>query len=173
MDIKIIKVGYLETNCYILIKNGKCLVIDPGDDYEKIKKAIGNNSVSAILITHNHYDHIGALKSLINEYNMPVISKNNLEEKEYIIDNFKFDVIYTSGHTDDSLTYYFKNEQIMFTGDFLFKETIGRTDLETGNDHEMFKSLEKIKKYDDNVVIYPGHGDNSTLGFEKKHNPFM
>ena len=79
----------------------------------------------------------------------------------------------TKGHTTDSVTYYFYLDNIMFTGDFIFKETIGRTDLETGNMNEMKISLEKIKSYDDSIIIYPGHGDITNLGYEKENNIWL
>ena len=102
MNIHTVIVGPLEENCYILEKENKVLVIDPGDEIEKIKKAIGSKEVLGVLITHNHFDHVGAL-SYFNKKN--IYSFNNLEEKEYIIDSFKFDVIFTPGHSIDSVSY--------------------------------------------------------------------
>ena len=149
MDIKIVVTGFLQENCYILKddKNKECLVIDPGDDYELIKKEISNYKVLKVLLTHNHFDHVGALEELVNDYKVEVLKKDNLEEKEYSINNFNFKVIYTPGHTTDSVTYHFETENVMFTGDFLFKGTIGRTDLPTGNIADMKNSLNKIKNY--------------------------
>lgn len=169
MEIKIVKVGYLQTNCYILKKNDNIIIIDPGDEYEKIKKEIDKN-VSAILITHNHFDHIGALKQFKN---VKIYDYNNLKEQNYNIDGFKFKVIYTKGHTNDSISFYFKEEKVMFTGDFVFKNSIGRTDLETGSNEEMKKSIEKLKEYPSNITLYPGHGDKTTLENEIKINPFF
>jgi glyoxylase-like metal-dependent hydrolase (beta-lactamase superfamily II) len=71
------------------------------------------------------------------------------------------------------VTYYFKKNKIMFTGDFLFKGTIGRCDLEGGNIRKMEESLRIIKEYDNDIKIYPGHGDSSILGDEKKNNPYL
>ena len=160
MEINKVVVGMLETNCYILKKNNKCLVIDPGDEHDKIEKIIGNNEVVGVIITHYHFDHIGAL----NKFDETIIlDRHNLEEKEYNISNFKFDVIYTPGHKEDSITIYFKEDKIMFTGDFIFKGAIGRTDLKGGNDIDMINSLNKIDKYDKDIIIYPGHGDKTTL----------
>ena len=160
MQINRVIVGDLETNCYILIKDDKCLVIDPGDEIDEIKEEISNKKIVGVIVTHYHFDHIGALnyfdKSLI-------LDKNNLEEKEYDIDGFKFEIIYTPGHKEDCITIYFKEENIMFTGDFIFEGTIGRMDLEGGNPLDMKKSLEKIKKYNKNIKVYPGHGDYTHL----------
>jgi hypothetical protein len=77
-------VGPLETNCYILSIDNKCLVIDPGDEYNKIKEVIGNNDVLGVIVTHYHFDHIGALDNFNKSL---ILDKNNLEEKEYNIDN--------------------------------------------------------------------------------------
>ncbi|MBE6139777.1 MAG: MBL fold metallo-hydrolase [Firmicutes bacterium] len=160
MQVNRLVVGDLETNCYILINNNKCLIIDPGDEYEKIKNEVSNKEVVGVIITHHHFDHIGAL----NYFNKSLIlDKSNLEEKEYDINGFKFEVIYTPGHKEDSITIYFKEQNIMFTGDFIFKGTIGRMDLEGGNALDMKKSLDKLKKYDGNIKIYPGHGESTYL----------
>ncbi|MGN1338612.1 MAG: MBL fold metallo-hydrolase [Candidatus Coprovivens sp.] len=160
MLIKTVVVGDLQTNCYILIKDNKALVIDPGDEFDKIKNELNDYDVIGCYITHSHFDHIGALDELLKEYNLKL---NN--QKELVFD---FEVIETPGHTDDSVTYYFKEDKIMFTGDFIFYRSIGRTDL-GGNDKDMLDSLEIIKKYPDDIKIYPGHGLSTILGDEKKY----
>ncbi len=171
MKIITVPVGYLKANCYILNKKDENIIIDPGDEYDKIIQNI-KGKVVATLITHSHFDHIGALDKIVKRFNCPIYDFKNLEEKEYKISDFIFEVIYTKGHTSDSVSYYFKESNALFTGDFLFKESIGRTDLETGNMNEMFKSIDKIIKYND-VIIYPGHGEKTTLEYEKKHNPYL
>ena len=169
MEIKTVKVGSFRTNCYIIKKENNIIVIDPGDEYEKIKKEIDKN-ISAILVTHNHFDHIGA----INQFkNIKIYDYKNLKEQIYNIDDFKFEVIYTKGHTNDSISFYFKEEKVMFTGDFVFKNSIGRTDLETSSNEEMKKSIEKLKKYPKDITLYPGHGKETTLEEEIKTNPFF
>lgn len=170
MIVKTIKVGYLQTNCYILIKGNNALIIDPGDDYDIIINELGNYNLKGILITHNHFDHVGALKYFKNTN---IYNYNNLEEKEYEIDNFKFDVIYTKGHTSDSITFYFKDDNTMFVGDFIFKYSIGRTDLETGNIKEMNQSIRNIKTYPKETIIYPGHGNKTLLKDEIMNNPYF
>ena len=165
MNIKIIEVGYLECNCYLLEKDNKVLVIDPGDDYDKIRKVIGEREVVGVIVTHYHFDHIGALSNFNKSL---VLDKNNLKEKDYDIDNFKFEVIYTPGHKEDLITVYFKEENIMFTGDFIFKGAIGRTDLPGGNYKDMLNSLNKISKYNKDIEIYPGHGNKTILNKEIK-----
>lgn len=173
MNIKKLVVGLLNTNCYLLIKGSDCLVVDPGDDYQVIVDNIANLNVIGILITHSHFDHVGALGELKDKYKVRVYNKENLEEKEYQIKDFVFDVIYTFGHTDDSVTYYFKKEKAMFVGDFIFKESIGRYDLPTASYEEMKSSLNKIKAYPEDSIIYPGHGETTTLKYEKKYNSYL
>lgn len=184
MEIRRVIVGYLEENCYLIKKDSDALIVDPGDEIDKILSMIGDLNVVGILITHAHFDHIGALDELLKIYDVPVYYYNinselnykkliKLKEQDYKIKKFKFNVIYTPGHRNDSVTFYFEKEKIMFTGDFLFKLSIGRTDLEYGDDEEMLKSIKKIKNYDNNMVIYPGHGDFSNLGYEKINNYFL
>ena len=160
MNIQRIVVGELEENCYILEKNGKVLIIDPGDEAEKIISHI-KGEVVGILVTHYHFDHVGALKELVDKYHVLVNDYKGID--------FIFEIIDTLGHTSDSKTFYFKQEKAMFVGDFLFKNGIGRVDLPTGSALEMRKSLTLIFQYPDDIIIYPGHGDKSSLGQEKRH----
>ncbi|MCM1370921.1 MAG: MBL fold metallo-hydrolase [Clostridium sp.] len=164
MNIEKIVVGALQTNCYIISYGDNCMVIDPGDEYDKIKNVIGNRQVIGIIITHYHFDHIGAL----SYFNTEIIDYK-YKNGTYNIGQFNFEVIHTPGHKEDSITIYFKNENVMFTGDFIFKGSIGRVDLEGGNLIEMKKSLNKILQYNDDIIIYPGHGNGTMLGEEKKN----
>ena len=173
MDIKTVVTGYLDENCYLLIKNGTCLVIDPGDDYNDIKKEIGDNKVLGVLITHSHFDHIGALRNFLVKRSIKIFKKSNLEEKEYSIGDFKFNVIHTPGHSKDSVTFYFEEDNVMFCGDFIFNESIGRCDLPGGSEAEMKESIKKILEYPDDIKLYPGHNSNTTLGYERENNPFL
>lgn len=173
MQIEKVVTGVLDENCYVLKKNNTCLVIDPGDQYNKIKDTIGDLKVLGVLITHSHFDHIGALRNFLTKRSIKIFKRSNLEEKEYIIGDFKFKVIYTPGHSKDSVTFYFEEEKVMFVGDFIFKESIGRVDLPGGNQKDMELSIEKIKKYPTDTIIYPGHYDESTIGFEKENNIYL
>jgi glyoxylase-like metal-dependent hydrolase (beta-lactamase superfamily II) len=170
MELKIVVVGSLDTNCYILIKNNNALVIDPGDDYEKIVSVIGDNKVVGVLITHNHFDHVGALSNFDEKL---IYNFSNLEEKEYTIADFTFEVIYTPGHTSDSISYYFKEIDSLFCGDFIFYESIGRCDLPTGDFNIMKESIDKIIKYPKNIKIYPGHDISTTLIHEIENNIYF
>lgn len=160
MNIKTIQVGPLETNCYILSIDNECIVVDPGDEFFKIKKAIGDKKVIGCLVTHFHQDHIEALEELVSYYDVEI------NKSKY--GKFEYEIIETPGHTFDSKTFYFKKDNIMFTGDFIFYQSIGRTDL-GGNNKDMITSLENFKKYDDSIIIYPGHGPSTILGKEKRY----
>lgn len=163
MSIQRIPVGSLQANCYLVSKGREVIIIDPGDELEKIEQAIEDKEVVGILVTHHHFDHIGALDYLLNKNKLVVNDK---------IKNFSYEILQTPGHSKDSLTFYFPEENVMFTGDFLFKGTIGRMDLEGGNEEEMRHSLELIFTYPLNIKIYPGHGEPSILGEEKKWYTF-
>ena len=167
MLIETIKVGMLGTNCYILGIDNEVLVIDPGYDFEGIKKIIGNRKVVGIIITHYHFDHIGALDELKSFSNAEVYDYSNLKIGINEIGVFNFECIHTPGHKEDLISIYFKKENILFCGDFIFEGTIGRCDLDGGDFKEMKKSIEKILTYSLDMIIYPGHGNYTTLGREK------
>ena len=173
MKIEQVIVGPLETNCYLLPKDGHVLVIDPGEEAHRIEEHIGNDCVDGIVITHYHFDHIGALDQLKNKYSTLVYDFHNLQEGHQTIGVFNFDVLFTPGHKEDSITLIFPHERVMFVGDFIFKRSIGRTDLVGGNNQEMIKSIQKIKAIEDDYTIYPGHGEKTTLEEEKKYNPYF
>lgn len=164
MNIKTIVVGQLQENCYIIENNNKCIIIDPGDEASKIIDNI-IYPVVGILITHYHFDHVGALEILKEKY--------NIEENNFNIKDFNFEVINTPGHTSDSKTFYFKADDVMFVGDFIFKNSIGRMDLPTGSKKDMKKSLDMIFKYPEDTIIYPGHGDSTTLKNEKENIDYL
>lgn len=173
MEIKKVITGVLDENCYVLIKNNTAIIIDPGDDYLDIKEAIGENKVLAVLITHSHFDHIGALRNFLTKRSIKIFKKSSLEEKEYTIGDFKFKCIYTPGHSKDSVSFFFEENNCMFVGDFIFKESIGRTDLPGGDNNDMKESLNKLLTFDESVTLYPGHDDETTLKYEKEHNPYL
>ena len=159
MEINRVIVGSLEENCYIVTKNNQTIIIDPGDEAQNIINACTNKNVVGVLITHHHFDHIGALKEIEDYFNI----------KEGNCPNIGFEIIDNPGHSKDSVSYYFKEEKVIFCGDFIFQNSIGRTDLETGSDKEMIESLKMISKYPDDLVLYPGHGEKTTLGHEKNN----
>jgi len=173
--MEIIKVitGTLDENCYVLKENNTCLVIDPGDDYPKIKDVIGDSKVLGVLITHSHFDHIGALRNFLTKRSVKIFKKSNLEEKEYTIGDFNFKAILTPGHSKDSVTFYFEEEKVMFVGDFIFNDSIGRCDLPGGDSKEMAESIKKIKTYPTDIKLYPGHYEETTLEYELNNNPYL
>lgn len=173
MKINSVVVGPLEENCYLLEQGEELLIVDPGDEANKIIDVIGKRKVHAILITHRHFDHVGALEDLVSKYHVPVYDRASLEEKQYQIGPFKFQVMFTPGHSSDSVTYYFEEEKVMMVGDFVFYRSIGRTDLETGSMKEMQKSIERLKQYPDDTTLYPGHGPRTLLGSEKRENLYF
>ena len=173
MNIEVLEVGKFKCNCYLLIKKNKVLIIDPGDDGDKIISRIGNKEVVGIIITHYHFDHIGAIDILRDKYNVFVYDKNNMLEGENQIDDFNFDVIYTPGHKEDAITIYFKEKKLMFCGDFIFRDNIGRCDLPGGDIEMMKESISKIKNYDNDIEIYPGHGSKTNLGYEIENNLYF
>ena len=160
MNIKIVKVGILETNCYILENEKECLVIDPGDESIKIINSI-TKPVAGIVITHYHFDHIGALDELKNKYKVNVYDITNLKEGENNISSFAFEVIYTPGHKSDSISLLFAKD--LFCGDFIFKGSIGRTDVPTASMKDMQDSIKKIINKNPDIIIYPGHGESTTI----------
>lgn len=173
MEIKTIITGVLDENCYVLINNKECLVVDPGDDYLKIKEAVGDNKVLGVLITHSHFDHIGALRNFLTKRSIKIFKKSNLMENKYTIGKFNFECLYTPGHSKDSVSFYFREEKVMFVGDFIFKESVGRYDLPGGDLNDLKKSIEKLKNYEDDTILYPGHGEKTTLKYEKENNEFL
>lgn len=168
MVVKTIPVGELYTNCYVISKDKHALIIDPGDEASKIESYIKEQGyiVDNILITHHHFDHIGALNELKELYDVQVIDYFSKEKEHTGL--FNYEIINNPGHTYDSITFYFKEEKTMFVGDFIFNNGIGRTDLPTGSSKEMEESLNMINNYPKDTIIYPGHGPSSILGDELK-----
>jgi len=172
MKIERIVNGYLEENCYIIYNNlNECLIIDPGSEGEKIEKFIKEKKLNVIsfLITHYHFDHIGALEYLKEKYNCKINDYKNVGDIK--ISSFKFKVIQNFGHTLDSCSFYFYNENVMFTGDFIFKDTIGNYDFK--NKKYMLDSLKEFKNIDKDIKIYPGHYDETSVFYEHKNNIYL
>lgn len=171
MNTYVIVNGYLKENCYILHNGKDALIVDPGSEEDRIVNYISENklNVKGILITHYHFDHIGALDYLKDKYNAPVIDYKS--DKNINISCFSFDVIKCYGHTLDSVIFYFSKEKIIFSGDFIFKGTIGITSEE--NYEIMNNSLKIMNKFDKDIIIYPGHGESTNVGDELINNPFL
>lgn len=199
-------VGSVGTNCYIVRKEGskQCVVIDPGDDGDKIGKFIQDEGLQLedILLTHGHFDHVLGVADLISVAGGRVCAYEG--EKELLEDaglnvsamtgravsiqadvllkdgqvyetaGMKFKVIHTPGHTKGSCCYYMEEEKTLFCGDTLFFESIGRSDLPTGNGRELVDSLrEKVLTLPADVRALTGHGPATEIGYEKQNNPYV
>ena len=172
LNVKCLVTGELEENCYIINLGIKALIIDPGDNSDKIIKYVKDNKleVEGILLTHHHFDHVGALDDVRNEFKKAkFVDYNNSGDIK--IEPFHFKIIETYGHTLDSVSFYFDKYNTLFTGDFVFKGTIGNYDYD--NEDKMIKSLKIFKYMPKDVVVYPGHGESTTVGDELKNNPFL
>jgi glyoxylase-like metal-dependent hydrolase (beta-lactamase superfamily II) len=202
VEIQKIELSFLNVNCYLVHYKNNFFLIDPGSGFNKIKNYIleKNIKLDFILNTHGHFDHIGAVNDLIKEFKIPFyihekeqeiirdprknlslefspnglsLSTYNLIKGDYI-DNFLnkgIQIMNMPGHTPGSIL--IKVENYVFTGDVLFKYSIGRTDLPGGSDEEMKNSLKKIKNLDKKLIILPGHGPESTIEEELKNNYYL
>ncbi len=171
--IKRIVVGPVETNCYLVADSRikEAVIIDPGDEPGKISNAIKENGLKPqfILLTHEHPDHIGALEAISKFFNIKQSKVKNGDEIE--IGDLKMKVIATPGHSAESVC--FIAEGNIFSGDTLFCQGIGRTDLGSGDYDQIKKSLKLLMEFHDNFKVWPGHGEETTIGEEKKNNPFL
>lgn len=199
-EFEIEVVGFLEVNCYLVpSETDKCLyIIDPGaspDAVAKKAQSFGFDDYQ-ILLTHAHIDHISAIKELMDKlpvsklflhkddillYRSPanelppiMPALLNPPDPETEIASTDFEVIHTPGHTRGGVCYYFKGIPALFSGDTIFYSSIGRTDLPGGSHEMLLKSIkEKLFVLPDDLNVYPGHGDSTVIGDEKKHNPFL
>lgn len=199
MNIKTIPAGIYEANCYIVSDEatGEAVVMDPGGDVEIIEHEIEKLGarVKSILLTHGHFDHVGGVVELSKQLNVPFyISKTDeeymdkdtsqvygklpkasgylKEGTDILVGDKSIKVLETPGHTKGGLC--FLVEDNLFTGDTLFKGSIGRTDFIGGSFEEIIKSIEeKLIPLGDDIKVYPGHGPMSTIGFEKRNNPYL
>ncbi len=202
MNIERVIVGTEKVNCYFLWDSKKnCIVIDPGNNSDILINFIEKNefNLKGIILTHYHYDHILAVEDLNKRYNSPIyIHENGLKGLEnpeinlslsrpvkttkikahkglkdgdkLSIGELNLDIIYTPGHTLSDIC--IKYENVIFTGDTLFKGSIGRSDFKESSYDSLKNSiLNKLLVFDDEVIIYPGHYEKSTIGEEREYNP--
>lgn len=200
--------GPIQTNCYIVNDHeGNCLIFDPGDEAERIIRHIDEKELRpvAILLTHAHFDHIGAVDGVRDQFGIPVYIHE--EEREWLsnpalngsakyaglpniqnreadfnlrqegkmtIGSFEFEVRHTPGHSPGSVSYIFEDSGFAVVGDTLFKQSVGRTDLQGGNTSVLLSSIhDKLLMLNDETIIYPGHGPATTVEDEKDANPFL
>lgn len=182
MLVKTLPVGQLETNCYIVTNSEslECVVIDPGDESNTILNYIEENSLKCvgIMVTHGHFDHVGALEAVRDETGAPVYLNErdgqfsgaiSYDDGDHVeLAGFDFEILATPGHTKGGVT--IKVGDALFTGDTLFKGSCGRTDLPGGNMEEELESLKKICSIEGEYDVYPGHMDSTSLIREKSLN---
>ncbi len=194
--------GLLHVNAYFLVnpQTNNAILIDGGESYKAIKKAEQDLGikVTALLLTHAHFDHAGNARALqkdgvkvyVSKIDAPKL-KNGLnlagdfgrqfepldadvlvdDGDELQIEGITVKVISTPGHTDGSVT--FMVDDMLFTGDTLFLQSVGRTDFPTGDKNQLINSVKRLFNLDGEYKVYPGHEDFTTLSHERKYNMFV
>ena len=202
MKISVITAGMLAVNIYFLYDETDMVIVDPGASISSIRRAIEmiKRRPVAILLTHGHFDHIGAANQLKEELNIPIYAGAN--EKEILLDpaknltaqfgtpltiqdfipvkhddeleflNTSWRVIETPGHTIGSVCYHIPQENMLISGDTLFQGSYGRIDFPTSNPKMLYDSItQRLFRLPDATEVYPGHGNPTTILIEKKTNP--
>ena len=199
IQIRSVCCGTIQENAWIVGLEGRddCVVVDPGDEYSKLAKAIGDKKVSAILLTHGHFDHIMAVGELaaatgapvyIHPLDMEMLDDMRLNgglgrmgvsarpgpaihakalDEELSAAGMDFEIIHTPGHSKGSVCLYLPDEGALFAGDTLFMGGFGRMDLHGGSPLEMRESLRRLFTLPGEVRVYPGHGPSTTIGDER------
>lgn len=193
----------INANTYLITNNNHVLIIDPANNFKTLQRFIGDKIVDGVILTHGHYDHFKTLKEVLDNYDtkcylhkeaikklsdvntsfaiafgvnkLPDYDMSKLvainENTNLTIGSFTLKIWFTPGHTNCSIIVFVEN--LMFSGDTLFKNSIGRTDLLTGSAMAMNNSLERIKKIKTNYIVYLGHDEQTTLFEEQKHNRYL
>lgn len=203
MQIRTFALGPLQTNCYLLIRNGDAVVVDPGGDPSAVLNVLRNEGLTLthILNTHFHFDHVGGNRKLAQETGAPILAD---EKDAYLLETelgrggfmglpaielFEYEniepgatsflgldcaVLPTPGHSPGSVSFHFPDAAAVFVGDLLFNRSIGRTDF-PGGDLDVLKNsvVGQIFTLPPETVVYSGHGDPTTVGDEMRHNPFF
>ena len=194
LNIKTLPLGAYQTNCYLVWgeDSDTCVVIDPGyapDTVLDAAKKLGKK-ISAILLTHGHFDHVGAVRDIAAETDCsvylcehdlsmpaqmtagPLYYTNLYAEGDFVeLAGLSFKVLHTPGHTPGSVCLMCEN--VIFSGDTLFWGSCGRTDLPGGSWSTIRVSLKRLADLPGDYMVYPGHGDATRLSFERKMNPYM
>lgn len=194
LHVHTLALGAYQTNCYIIWAEGSdtCAVIDPGYDPDTVllQATHLSKTIEAILLTHGHFDHVGGVKLLAEltgcrvylcagDLSMPqqftagpLFYTDSYAEGDVIpVAGLSVRVLHTPGHTPGSVC--LAAEDCLFSGDTLFRESCGRTDLPGGDWSQILASLRRLKALDQNYRVYPGHGPATTLEDEKKWNPYL
>ena len=206
MRIEHMVLGQVATNCYLAMNENtkELFVVDPADRADRIIQKVqdmGGTPV-AVLLTHGHFDHIGAADALRKEYGISVYA---MGEETQILSSMQLnlsqmfgcpltlqaDVLlrdgqvitlagmeiaayHTPGHTLGGACYYISSEGVLFSGDTLFCESVGRSDFPTGSMSALVRSIrEKLMVLPEETKVYPGHNYETTIGHEKRYNPFL
>ena len=207
MDVRMFTVGPVAENCFIFRRDGsdRALIVDPGDEAPKLLGAIDQLGLTleAILLTHTHFDHVGAVAPVARatgaEVWVPEIEKEVLAdinrfvpwpgfgpfedyEAEHTVEGgerlelagFEIDVLFTPGHSPGHVTYSIPDEAAIFSGDVLFQGSVGRTDLPFGDWDTLLDSIRMlVDSLPGETTVYPGHMGITTLGAERASNPFL
>lgn len=194
LTMQTLPLGAYQTNCYFLSAEDAdtCVIIDPGFEPERVLAQLQKlgKRPEAILLTHGHFDHTGAVKDVVAETDCavyicekdlslpPQLTSGSLyythtygEGDVLKLAGLTIRVIRTPGHTEGSVCLLV--EDAMFSGDTLFADSCGRTDLPGGSWTEMLKSLKRLAQMEKNYTVYPGHGGSTTLEREKQYNPYL
>jgi len=194
MNVKILQVGPLGVNCYILEDEGTAAVIDPGGDAPEIIRALEGAELRYILLTHGHYDHVGGAAELKEAYPQAAVYIHekdfrgvdlNLfplgartddvnfygEGDEIAFGAVRLRVLHTPGHSEGGVTLRCGN--LLFCGDTLFAGSCGRTDFPGGDPEKLLASLRRLGKLEGDLRVCPGHMGLTALDEERRHNPFL
>ena len=194
LQIHTLPLGSYQTNCYIIHEKSSpsCCIIDPGYHPEVILEKVSDLglTVEAILLTHCHFDHVGAVKQIAAETDCdvflcaedlsmppmftagkPYYTKSYAEGDTISLAGLTISVLHTPGHTPGSVCLLIENS--LFSGDTLFAGSCGRTDLPGGSWATILKSLHRLRELELDLEIYPGHGQSTTLAEEKLYNPYL
>jgi hydroxyacylglutathione hydrolase len=207
LDVEMLTVGPIGENCFIVRAEGsdKALIVDPGEEAERILAALAATGAGAeaILVTHCHFDHIGAVAPVAAatgapvycpEAEVPVLADimafvpwegfgpfESYQADETVkggetleLAGLELDVIFTPGHSPGHVTYAVRGEDALFSGDVLFQGSVGRVDLPGGDGPTLLESIGTLlDSYPDEAVVHPGHMGLTTLGAERSSNPFL
>jgi hydroxyacylglutathione hydrolase len=207
MDVRSFTVGPVQENAYLVRRDGgdRAVMVDPGDEPERLLEAIDALGVTldAILLTHTHFDHVGAVAPVAKATGAPVYcpklevgiladintyvlwpgigpfesydADETVEGGERLgLAGFDIDVIFTPGHSPGHVTYAIADEAALFSGDVLFQGSVGRTDLPGGDHPTLIASIGTLlERYADDTTVHPGHMGITTLGRERATNPFL
>ena len=192
--IDTLTLGLYQTNCYIIRAEGSasCCIIDPGYEPEVILSHLKAHALTAeaVLLTHGHFDHVGAVKELAAQTDCrvylcpedlsmptmltagPLYYTHTYKEGDVLdLAGLSIRVIHTPGHTPGSVCLLC--EDSMFSGDTLFAGSCGRTDLPGGDWNAIFRSLQRLSRLETDYAVFPGHGEATTLAAEKQYNPYL